>query len=156
MPTYLTHLLSDITHAIENVDWPFIKKDEADIHEWITEEEEERTAPIRKLEEWTGIRKEQLPPVEMLSDEQVRGLLEALKKMLDAYNWAFVLQTEVPERIQYVALRENFDQEAKVKQWYHGFFETCRAGTVHKQCALGEYCQCAFYAELHRGFMMRI
>ena len=57
-----------------------------------------------------------LPPVEMLNDEQVSSTLAALKKMLDAYSWSFVLQTEVPERIQYGTILDNFKQQAKVKR----------------------------------------
>ena len=33
-----------------------------------------------------------------------------------------------------------------------GFFELCLPGTEHKKCALGKYCQCAFYAEFFSGF----
>ena len=73
--------------------------------------------------------------------------------MLDAYNCSFVLQTEVPERIQYAAIRENFDQEVKVKRWHMGFFELCKEGTEHGKCALGKLCQCAFYAEWFSGFV---
>ena len=83
----------------------------------------------------------------MLSDAQLHQLLNALKDMLDAYNWSFVVQTEVPERIQYSAIRSNFDQMAKIKRWHYGFFELCRAGTDYGKCALGEYCQCAFYSD---------
>jgi len=152
MEKYLKQLLADINDATENVSWPFAEK-ELELHDWITDEEEEKTAPARNLEEWTGISKEQLPPVEMLNDEQANCLLDALKKMLDAYNWSFVLQTHVPERIQYAAIRDNFDQQAKVKRWHMGFFELCRPGTEHGKCALEKYCQCAFYAELFSGFI---
>lgn len=93
-----------------------------------------------------------LPPVEMLNDEQVSCTLAALKKMLDAFNWSFVLQTEVPERIQYTVIRDNFNQQAKVKRWHMGFFELCRSNTEHGKCALGKYCQCAFYTEFFSGF----
>jgi hypothetical protein len=94
-----------------------------------------------------------LPPGEMLNDEQVNRLLDALKKMLDAYNWSLVQQTQVPERIQYAVIRDNFNQPAKVKRWHMGFFALCRPGTEHKKCVLGEYCQCTFYAELFSEFI---
>ena len=152
MEKYLEQLLADIAYATDNVSWPFAEK-ELQLHDWISNEDEDKTAPIRDIEEWTGISKEQLPPQEMLNDEQVHSLLEALKKMLDAYNWSFVLQIQVPERIQYGCIRDNFNQPAKVKRWHMGFFETCKPGTAHKQCALGEYCQCAFYAELFSEFI---
>jgi hypothetical protein len=75
--------------------------------------------------------------------------------MLDAFNWSFVLLTEVPERIQYAVIRDNFNQQAKVKRWHMGFFEVCRSGTEHGKCLLGEYCQCAFYNEFFPGFLMK-
>lgn len=152
MQTYISQLLADITSATENIGLPFVEK-ELYLQDWISDEDEDKTAPVRNLEEWTGISKEMLPPEVKLNDEQVNLLLDALKKMLDAYNWSFVLQTQVPERIQYSAIRDNFNQEAKLKRWHMGFFELCRPGTEHKKCALGEHCQCAFYAALCSGFI---
>jgi hypothetical protein len=152
MQRYLAQLLADIVQATANVSLSYADK-QLDLQDWLSPEEEEATAPIRPLEEWTGIYKEQLPPPAMLSGEQIHQLLEALKKMLNAYRWTFVLQTEVPEHIQYAALRDNFNQEAKVKQWHMGFFELCRPGTAHKTCALGDYCQCAFFRELFAGMV---
>ncbi len=153
MQNYISQLLADIAQATENVSWPYIQKESYNLWEVVPDEEEEKTAPLRQLEEWTGISKAMLPPAEMLSDEHVQQLLAALKKMLDVYNWSFVLQIEVPERIQYAAIRDNFDQEAKLKQWNMGFFELCRPGTAHGKCALGEYCQCAFFAEFFKDMI---
>src|SRR5438046_1403638 len=96
--------------------------------------------------------KAQLPPVEMLTDEQTHLLLEALKQMLNEYNWSFVLQIEVPECIQYANIMNNFNQQIKSKRWHYGFFEHCREGTEQKKCALGKYCQCALYTELFSRF----
>ncbi|MBN4051624.1 hypothetical protein JYU16_02305, partial [bacterium AH-315-M05] len=152
MERYIEQLLIDIVYATENVSWPYMCQ-ELDIHDWIPEEEEERTAPSRNLEEWTGINKVQLPPQELLTDDQVYRLLKALIIMLDAYNWVFVLQTKVPERIQYATIRDNFDQEAKVKCRHMGFFQLCHPGTKHGECSLGEHCQCHFFDELLAGFI---
>ncbi len=151
MERYIEQLLEDIAYATENVNWPYMEQ-ELDILDWISDEEEEKTAPSRDLEEWTGIRKVQLPPSGRLTDDQVHKLLNALKTMLDAYNWAFVLQTQVPERIQYITIRDNFDQVAKIKRWHMGFFQLCRPGTPHGTCSLGEYCECRFFEELFAGF----
>jgi hypothetical protein len=151
MENYVRQLLTDIAYSTGNVVSPYIDGDEMDIHDWISSEEEDATAPVRDLEEWTGIRKEQLPPQEMLSDELVTLLLGALIKMLDAYNWSFVMQISVPERIQYAAIRDYFDQPAKIKRWHMGFFEYCRPDTELKKCALGEYCHCAFFQEFFAG-----
>jgi hypothetical protein len=152
MEKYVEQLPSEIQYSGENLSWSYVEK-ELELWDWTSDEDEDKTAPLRELEEWTGIKKEQLPPVEMLNDKQVNRLLDALKKMLDAYNWSFVLQTDVPRRIQYAAIRDNFDQQTKVKSWHMGFFELCRTGTEHKSCALGEYCQCGFYAELFKDMV---
>src|SRR3990172_11355757 len=152
MEKYIEQLLTDIAHSTKNVSLPFAEK-AMELNDWISPDEEEKTAPVRELEEWTGIKKEHLPPAEMLSDEQVHLLLNALNKMLDVYNWSFVLQNQVPERIQYAAIRDNFNQQSKIKRWHMGFFELCREGTEHGKCALEEYCQCAFYAELFKDMV---
>ena len=152
MEKYIVQILADIAWTTENMSWPFAKQN-LDFRDWISPDEEERTAPVRNLEDWTGITKEQLPPAEVMSDIQVSRLLSALKTMLDTYNCSFVLQHEVPERIQYAAIRDNFNQQVKVMQSQYGFFEVCRSGTEHGKCALGEYCQCAFYEDLFAGYV---
>ena len=146
----MEQLLADIAWATMNVDWPYQER-ECGIHDWVSDEEEEQTAPRCPLENRTGIQKAQLPPVERLTEDQVHRLLDALKAMLDAHNWSFVLQTEVPERVQYAAIRDNFDQVATVKTRNMGFFQLCRPGTTHGTCALGEHCQCRFYEEFWAG-----
>lgn len=152
MEKYIEQLLADISYATENISWPW-PDGPLELHDWVPDDEEDKNAPVKELEEWTGINKEQLPPEEMLSDEQVNLILEALKKMLNAYNWAVVFQIAVPERIQYACIRDNFSQPAKQKRIHMGFFELCREGTEHKTCALGEFCHCAFFKELFSGFV---
>jgi hypothetical protein len=83
----------------------------------------------------------------------IHALLEALCKLLDACNCHFVLQTKVPEAIQYETIRLNFDQQVKIRQWHMGFFSLCRPGTKHETCALGEYCQCAFFDQFFEGMI---
>jgi hypothetical protein len=152
MQHYLKQLLSDVEAATKNVSFPFIEK-ELSLHDWISEEDEEANAPARNLCEWTGIAQDALPPAAMLSEKQVQKLLEALKQMLSVYNCHFVLQIEVPEEIQYEAIRQNFDQQVKIKQWHMGFFELCKRGTLAKTCALGDYCQCGFFKEFFEGYV---
>jgi len=130
---------------------PFIEH-ELSVHERISADEEELNLPIRNLCQWTGITQEMLPPAAMLTDGDVHEVLLAMKKMLGAYNCHFILQTEVPEALQYETIRQNLDQDVKVMQWFDGFFELCKPGTEHKKCVLGEYCQCAFYEELFSGY----
>ena len=66
MQNYIRQLLTDITCATENVSWPFAEK-QLELEDWMTDEEEDNTSPVRELEEWTGIKKEILPPAETKS-----------------------------------------------------------------------------------------
>ena len=152
MENYVRQLLADISFATSHASFPHGGKS-VEMYEWISEEEENKTARDRGLEEWTGIRCEELPPAEMLGDDQLSRVLKALKAMLDAHNCSFVLQIDVPERVQYIVLRENFNQHVLVKQWHMGFFEMCKPGTEHGKCALQQYCQCVFYDELFSRFI---
>jgi hypothetical protein len=151
MEKYILQLLADILYAKENVSFPRGEK-EINWWDWISEEEEDATALVLSLEEWTGISKDQLPPVEFLSDSQVKLLLDALKGMLEKYHWSFLVHGGIPERIQYAALRDNFDQNAKVKERHMGLFELCRPGTEFGRCSLREYCDCAFCEDLLRDW----
>jgi hypothetical protein len=147
MQHYLEQLLGDISVAIDKAKNTSTEY-KYDLSDWLSEEEEERTAPIRNLQELTGIYQEMLPPEDMLNDEQVHPLLEALLQLLDLYNCCFVLQTVVPERIQYATIRNNFNQDVKIRTWHMGFFALCKQGTEHGKCTLREFCQCAFYTAL--------
>ncbi len=152
MQEYLHQLLTDITEASQNISWPFAEK-ELQPGDWISDEDEDKIPPIRNLEEWTGIKQVMLPPEKMLNDKQVLQLLDALKKLLNACNWSFVVQFNVPERIQYETIRQNFQQEVKMKRWHMGFFDVCKPGTKHRSCALGAYCHCAFFAEMFKDMV---
>jgi len=66
MQNYIRQLLADITYATENGSWPFAEK-QLELQDWMTDEEEDNTSPVRELEEWTGIKKEMLPPAETKS-----------------------------------------------------------------------------------------
>jgi hypothetical protein len=148
MERYIEQLLEDIDHAIANNPYRAAHAS-MDIWDWMSDEEEDKTAPVRNLQDLTGIQQGMLPPGNMLSNGQLGRLLAAIQKMLDEFNWSVVLQTKVPEHVQYEAIRTYFNQEVRIKRWHHGFFELCRPGTVYKTCKWGEYCQCAFYAELY-------
>lgn len=148
---YIAQLLEDISISAENASFPY-KRDAQTLFDIPTEEEEDRFAQVRDLEEWTGIKQEYLPPASMLNDEQLSQLLAALISLLEAYNWMFVVQIAVPQRVQYETIRCNFKQDAKVKVWHMGFFEFCKPGTLYTDCVMGEYCHCSFFEKFFSRF----
>jgi len=104
METYINQLLEDIKASLSNVPRPYIPPEGVNFWDIPTPDEEECYAPVRALEELTGISKDQLPPAHMLTDDQISRLLAILNELLNAYNWCFVLQNKVPERVQYTQL----------------------------------------------------
>jgi hypothetical protein len=151
MQAYIDQLLDDIREAEAAASFP-ANPNSGSIFYFISEEEEDRNARVRQLDEWTGIRPEMLPAQGLLSDDQVCLLQAALEKMLEAYNCHFTVQFTVPERIKYETIRQNIDQEVKVRTYHMGFFNFCKPGTASQTCAMGEYCHCAFFEELFSRF----
>lgn len=155
MDKYLEQLLADIQYATENVTWPYAsnEKDATALSDWISDQEEEKTAPRIQLETWTGIQQSQLPPDNLLSDEQIELLYKALANMLMAYNYSATFIFTLPTRTRYQVVRANFSQEAIQKQWHTGFFELCKTNKSHPDCLMGDYCHCAYFEELSANFV---
>jgi hypothetical protein len=87
MQKYINQLIEDIQYAKANIQKPWIVlKEGYEFDEWLSEEEDKKQAPIRNVEDWSGIKKEQLPPEDRLSDEQVEALFKALDKLLSEFN----------------------------------------------------------------------
>lgn len=118
-----------------------------------SEEEELRTAKKQSIAAWTGISKDALPPHEMLSDEELENLYEALSDMLDEYNMSIVFVFTLPVRIRYQVLRKYYDQERAMLQWNTDFFDVCPTEQTYDQCLLGEGCHCRFFDELRAGWI---
>jgi hypothetical protein len=153
MQQYIDQLLEDIARATANIAWPYPKKSGASLGDWKSLEEENVTAPVRNLPQWTGIFPHMLPPASQLDEVQLQALLKGLINLLSACNCHLVFQTNVPEAIQYEVIRENFDQTVRVMEWNDGFFEVCKSGRVTTSCLMGSHCQCAFYDDLFKDFV---
>ncbi|GEM_PF-851249 len=155
MDKYLEQLLADIKYATENVAWPYAssEKEAVSLADWISDEEEEKTAPRIQLEVWTGIQQSQFPPENLLSDKQIDLLYKALEEMLRAYNYYATFIFTLPTRIRYEVVRTNFSQEAIQKQWHTGFFELCKTNQSNPDCLMGEECHCAYFEELSANFI---
>ena len=147
MEEYVRQLLSDIATATENSRFYFPKR-KFSYREWVSEEEEEKTAIEKQFDELTGIRKILLPPEDLLTDEQVDQLISALLKLIDAYHYENLFIYCIPERMRYTAIRENFDQTVKIRNYYRGTFEFCEKGTQPYKCVLGQYCLCTHWGGL--------
>lgn len=147
MERYCRQLLSDIRQAKANVPqpWWLFTNWEDTILPWT---EDVKNAPRKSLEEWTGLKKEALPPADLLTDTQMRSLLQELKDMLGEYNCHVVFQISVPERTQYEVIRQRYDQHSPLLYANMHFFEFCDPGEKRGNCLLGDYCHCRFFDNL--------
>ena len=147
MERYVQQLLADIGWARENVPepwWYFVSSEEEEEEGPSPWSEDVEGAPRKSLEEWTGLRREQLPPPHRLTPQQLERLLHALKEMLSAYNCHVVFQrADVPHTVQYDIIRRRFDQEVPQLRANEYFFEFCDP-KEDADCPLGEYCECRF------------
>lgn len=144
MQKYIDQLLVDLLEARPAViirDSPFFDPEDGD--DWLMDMEEADLAARKPLSEWTGIRQEQLPPARMLSDEQILALLHEIIDLLQAFNLSATFHTFVPERKQYHAIRESWNQEVPFLKFSMYYLSYCNQD--QKNCPLGqEFCQCAF------------
>jgi len=96
------------------------------------------------LEDWCGIKKQQLPSESSLTDEQVHCLVKSLKQLLAAYHCQLVFQQIIPERIQYRVIRERFDQKVPTNKNDYFTFSLCEQPTPVDNCIMGkDHCQCS-------------
>ncbi|MFK7936431.1 MAG: hypothetical protein AB8G22_23150 [Saprospiraceae bacterium] len=144
----MAQLLADIDYVREHP--PQIYREaEEDIFEWLPPDEDEQQAPKKTIEEWTGIKQYALPPADRLKDRQLSVLLESLKELLAVYNCHFVLLVEVPERIQYQALRRGWFQISPMTRFHEHHFSFCNKEENETGCHLGnEYCHCRIIDEM--------
>ncbi|MEM9888615.1 MAG: hypothetical protein AAF849_22150 [Bacteroidota bacterium] len=154
MQKYVHYLLTDIRAATDDLPVPWIEKETYEIADWLPREEDEKQAPKRTIEEWTGIRQEALPPDDRLTEEQIAVLMEALKALLNELNAYFCMTfINVPLRLQYRAMRMQWQQEHVWLQWHDGFFKLCEEDQAHGTCGLGwDHCQCRHFAELSKDW----
>ncbi|MEM1120003.1 MAG: hypothetical protein AAGJ18_06105 [Bacteroidota bacterium] len=153
MEKYLQQLLQDLQYATEHVSWPYPEKESVSLGDWISEEEEEKTAPRIQLEEWTGIQQAQFPPAHLLTDAQIDRLYQAIDNMLTAHNYHATFMFSMPTRTKYQVVRQHFQQEAIQKEWHMGFFELCFTNTSHPDCLMGEACHCAYFEEMSKNWI---
>ena len=144
--SYLNQLLSDIETSTREANFNVFEKN-YDQQAWIKEDGDVSL----NLRDCSGINEEMLPPAHMLNESEISILLQALKRMLAAYNCHFVLQMEVPEEFQYETIRKHLDQKIKRSDKHIGFFERCKRGTPQEHCTLGDYCHCAFFKKFVAG-----
>lgn len=140
MEKYVSQLIEDIIAAKNNVPLPpnpsLIDEERYPIPYLY---ELENSIP-QKMSALFGLKKEQFPPAERLTEAQIESLVDAMIDLWAAFNFAFAPTEEVPTNFAYNLIVNELDEEHTYISEGTCHIDFCTGNT--EGCALGEYCYC--------------
>ena len=140
MNKYIKQLIAD-SYAAQNHEEFELKAESKtlDIHNdvniFISLEEEAFNEAFGKV---CGLKSEQFPPANLLTDEQMEGICEAIDRLLFSWNLYTDLPDELPVTLAYKLLVGIFDQKNIIVSRGHTDIEFCNITA----CPFGEFCEC--------------
>jgi len=141
MQNYLIQLITDLHKSAEKVPQSRIPEGEFD-PEYMMELEESGEKP---MSHWFGLEKEQFPPSERLSEEQLEMMATEFEKLWKAYSFYPDFPDGLPAKRRYELMRDYL--EHPTQHWPGGWehhFEFCDYDPSH--CPFGdEFCRCREY-----------
>jgi hypothetical protein len=145
MQRYLSQLIADMRQAALNLP----AKPDYDIPpeavgiEYVIEWE---NATEKPMQEWFGIAKESFPPSEKLSDGELKTMVDEIIKLWAAYNFYASLPENLPDRIAYKVLVDQFDKPVAWVSTGSHYIEFC--DYEPDNCPFPEeYCMCNDFSE---------
>ncbi len=101
--------------------------------------------PLITMFDHFGLRPEEFPPAEQLTDEQLDELVFAIRRLWAAFNFTAVVPSVAPARIVYPLLLQRMTRPAMVMNFGHVGIEFCQYEPA--ECPFGtEWCECKQYA----------
>ncbi|MCU0328601.1 MAG: hypothetical protein MUE53_06385 [Chitinophagales bacterium] len=145
MEKYLNQLLEDILAAHKSENEANYSKNEsieahfADVERYLSGDYDQILADV------VGLNKEQFPPVEMLTENQMKLLTDALDKMLFSYNISTDLPDGLPINIAYSLMVSVLDRDIYIGNGDgHIGIEFCHYEP--QSCPFGDkFCSCKDY-----------
>jgi hypothetical protein len=124
MQHYLNHLIADMRQAAKNLPAkPYYDiPPEAEGIEYVIEWE---NAVAKPMQEWFGIAKEQFPPAEKLTEEQLSLMVDEMLRLWEAYHFYPNLPENLPAQIVYKVLVDVLDKDIAWVSEGEGFVELC-------------------------------
>ena len=140
MQKYLNHLIADMRQAAKNLpEKPYYDiPPEAEGIEYVIEWENAEPKP---MQEWFGIARENFPPPEKLTTEQLTKMVDEILKLWEAYNFEAMLPDGLPVDVAYKVLTDFFDKPVAWVSEGTSLINFCDADPEH--CPFPEeFCQC--------------
>lgn len=141
MQTYVDQLLNDIEKA-KRKDQPWIcaekpssfEEEMAEIERWLEND------PAFTFSYYCGLRKEEFPPAEKLTDDQIHKLKKQFEDLLYTWNLSANIPEEIPPSKAYTLLVSVLDKKVDIPDTGFMTFEFCAYDPP--TCPLDEYCEC--------------
>ncbi len=138
MHHYLAYLVSDMRQAATRASKSRIPEGEFD-PDYMMELEESAEKP---MSEWFGLQKEEFPPSEKLTNEQLEFMATEFEQLWAAYSFFPDFPEGLPAKHRYELMRDYLDHPTQ--HWPGGWqhhFEFCDYDPEH--CPFGiEFCRC--------------
>jgi hypothetical protein len=142
MQSYVDYLLEDIQKAERNVDEspnPFSFNDDMLDH-FMEMERMVLEDPLNTFGETCGLNREQFPPFEKLSKQQVKRIVKAFHRLLLSWNLDVVIPKKFPQEERYKILIPLLDRKTHILKNGIGYIEFCEYEPKH--CPFGSWCDC--------------
>ena len=142
MQSYVDYLLEDIQKAEGNVDEspnPLSCNDDLLDH-FMEFERMVLEDPLITFGETCGLTREQFPPFEKLSKQQVKKIVRAFYSLLHSWNLDVVIPKKFPEAERYNILVPLLDRKTHILKNGIGYIEFCEYEP--KICPFGSWCDC--------------
>ena len=146
MQSYINHLLSDIAEACreeqpetysaataEN-DVDAIERYFEEVERWLEHE------PEHDFSYYCGLQKEQFPPTEKLTDDQMEAVSHAFEKLLFTWNIGVELPDKLPAARKYSLLVSVLERKVAIVENGFETIEFCSYDPP--SCPFNEYCTC--------------
>ncbi len=111
MQNYINQLITDLKTAKKNVPPDPMLGTEASYEEFEAKMFAIETAPDISPKKLFGVGFEELPPAEMLSEQQMEQLIDAITEMWEEFNIGVAFKDNMPVKLQYELVRETFAED---------------------------------------------
>ncbi|MCK9269424.1 MAG: hypothetical protein WC271_09930 [Bacteroidales bacterium] len=140
MHHYLTQLIADMRQAAKDLPpKPYYDiPPEAEGIEYVIEWENAKPKP---MQEWFGIAKENFPPAQRLSHDELKLMVDEILKLWEAYNYEVELPEGLPSNVAYKVLVGFFDKPIEWVSQGTMYLELC--DYEPENCPFPkEFCKC--------------
>jgi hypothetical protein len=142
MQPYVDYLVEDIQNAERNADEPpnpFSCNDDLLDH-FMEMERRVLEDPLNTFGETCGLTREQFPPFEKLSKQQLKKIVKAFYSLLHSWNLDVVIPKKFPQEERYNFLVPLLDKKTHILKNGICYIEFCEYEP--KICPFGSWCDC--------------